>query len=57
MREILRHKKLVLREIPAWQVPILAQKIPLDGIFFYIEIKSADEAEAFMEKAAQWVKK
>jgi hypothetical protein len=55
MREILRHKKLVLREIPAWQVPILAEKIPLDGVFFYLEIESADEAEEFMEMAEKWI--
>jgi hypothetical protein len=57
MREIAQRKKLVLREIPVWQVPVLLEKIPLDGVFFYVEMESIREAEEFMEMAAKWMKK
>jgi hypothetical protein len=57
MREIAQQKKLVLKEIPAWQVPVLVEKIPLDGVFFYVETESVSEGEEFMEVAAKWMKK
>jgi hypothetical protein len=57
MREIAQQKKLVLKDIPAWQAPALVEKIPLDGVFFYVETESIAEAEEFIEMAAKWMKK
>jgi hypothetical protein len=57
IREILeRGKKMVFNEIPAWQVPVILERIPRDGVFFYLEFERLNEAEDFLESVRRWMR-
>jgi hypothetical protein len=56
IREILEEKKLIFNKIPAWQVPRIMERIPHDGVFFYLEFDSISEAGDFMEMSRKWAK-
>ncbi|MDR3322450.1 MAG: hypothetical protein LBS93_08375 [Synergistaceae bacterium] len=55
IRDILEQKKVVFNRIPAWQVPYLMERIPHDGVFFYLEFSSPGEAKDFLDMAGKWL--
>jgi hypothetical protein len=55
-RNIQDHVKLVLLDLPVWQVDSVMKGISHDGVFLYVDCASETEAEDFCAYARRWMR-
>jgi hypothetical protein len=55
-RDIQEHSKLVLLDVPVWQVDDVMRGISRDGVFLYVDCTSQGEAEDFCARARRWTR-